>query len=228
VDRTAQGRCAGGQHGGGVELVIGAGEEHQGERLLIHRWDLDQGAAGSVRTGSRGRRRPRRHRGGGQVGHAGETAAHDAGHLVAGDDHVGVGQAIEHLPSVALGLDQAGGTHHREMLRRVRLGDVELASEPVDLTGPLGEQVQDGDAQRVRQRPADLGLELVDGVHGHSIDACAPAHECPPASIRGRSARRARALRTRPIRPAAWRSRGRSRGPREPPPGAPRPGRRRG
>ena len=36
-----------------------------------------------------------------QVGHAGKSTAHHTRHLVAGDDHVRVGQAIQDLAAVA-------------------------------------------------------------------------------------------------------------------------------
>ena len=88
------------------------------------------------------------------------------GHLVAGIDDVGVGQSIGRAAAISLGLDEPGGAHDREMLRRVGLADTELRGQASDLAGPLSQEMQDGDAGRVREGAADLGLELVDRVHG--------------------------------------------------------------
>ena len=102
VDRLAERGGAGGQHRGGLELVVGAGEEDQVEGL-VHGCHLDaallDGSTSVAATRSAGCRRV--------AAETGQAPLENAAHDPAGDHHVGVGQPVADLAAVALGLDEA-------------------------------------------------------------------------------------------------------------------------
>ena len=72
--------------------------------------------------------------------------------IAAGDHHVRVGQPIADLAPVAVGLDEAGGPQHREVLRDVRLAQAELA--------------RPGGRPRTARRRAGAGSRAVAGWRG--------------------------------------------------------------
>jgi len=114
----------------------------------------------------------------GQAGEAFEPAGQDAAHQTARRDDLRVGKAVADDATGAVGLDDAGRTHDREMLRCIRLADAEVARDPADLDRTAGQAMDDPEPAGMGQRSHDLGLEGVDLVHGPSIDPCAYEHQC--------------------------------------------------
>jgi hypothetical protein len=100
-----------------------------------------------------------------QAGEAIEAAGEDAAHERAGRDDLRIAESIADLASGALGLDDAGGPHDREVLRGVRLADPEIDGDPSDLDRPVREPMDDLESAGMRERAHDLGLEDVDLVH---------------------------------------------------------------
>ncbi len=169
LDRPPQCGGTGREDGGGLELVVGAGEEHDRDGFVhagvlswLSGWAAGRRAA-CGRSAARGDDFGRRASGGGRD--ARETAHEDAAHRFAGADDLRVAQPIADLAAVALRLDDARGAHQRQMLGDVRLADAHFLGQPADLAGTVGEEVDDLQPPRVRERLQDFRLELVDLVH---------------------------------------------------------------
>ena len=79
-------------------------------------------------------------------------------HQAAGGDDVGVGEAVADLPTVALGLDHAGGAHQRQVLRDVRLGERQAVGQAADRHRSFSQQVRHLEAPRVGEGLEDVSL----------------------------------------------------------------------
>ena len=178
VDRLAQRGGTGGQDRGSLELVVRAGEEDQVQGL-VHRVTSCAmrsprtvgGAATGLVSDSCARRRSRRSR--------------TPRMMLAGDDHVRVGQPVADLTTLPVGIDQARCPQHGEVLRDVGLADAEHLGQAADFAWPGGESVQDLQPSWAGERPQDLGLEDRDLVHDPSIDTCASAASVPAVTVSG-------------------------------------------
>ena len=100
-----------------------------------------------------------------KVDQAGKPSLQDAPHEVAGTDHVVIRQVVVHLATQPDGLHDARRPHHRQVLRDVGLADADLGGQAAHVAGSVGQDMDDLEPPRVRERLAGLGLEFVERVH---------------------------------------------------------------
>ena len=180
VDRLAEGRGAGGQDRGGLQLVVGPGEEDQVQGL-VHDGHLEAAMRGETAPTAIADSAA-----GGSRSHAADDLAEtrqasleDGAHEPAGHHDVRVGEPVADLTPVALGLDDAGAARSTARCCETFgwLAPIASASRPTSI-GPRGERVEDLEPARTGQRLEDLRLEDRDLVHDPTIDICADADEC--------------------------------------------------
>ena len=198
VDRLAERGGAGGQDRGGLELVVGPGEEDQVQGL-VHDGHLDarvDGQSDGMRTG--GQRRdaadpiaalaaisPRRR----------EAALEDVAHEAAGDHDVRVGQPVADLAAVALGLDEAGRAEHARGAAR-RSAGWRRWSRP----GGRPRAVRAASGCRISRRRGLASVlrtsawRIVISSMALTIDICADADECRQARSGGPQVTRPRGI----------------------------------
>jgi len=87
-----------------------------------------------------------------------QSALKEAAHDRAGDDHLGIGQSVANLASVALNIDETGRPQEREMLTRVGLADVQSIGDATDLQGTLAQQMKHLEAPRVGEHAEHIRL----------------------------------------------------------------------
>jgi hypothetical protein len=73
-----------------------------------------------------------------------------------------IGQAIRHVHSGLLRLDQAGSPEHLEVVGGGRHAPARLVGERFDRPGPLRQEIEELEATRTGGRLADTGNLLVD------------------------------------------------------------------
>lgn len=86
---------------------------------------------------------------------SGNATLENAAHQLTGCDHIGIDKPIPDFASVALGLDEAGHSENREVLRYVRLARAYLCGQAAYFALTLEQAMQDLEPAGTRERLED-------------------------------------------------------------------------